>query len=355
VYPLRRLGGGSGMWVGREVRSVWLEKIPFLVIGLADGAVALYFGIRNHLVEPVAALGWADRIAITVYGMAFYLRKTVVPAGLSPLYPLTRYKTLLSGTPFQLSAAIVLFVTLMCIVLRRRFPGLLSAWTACAVTLLPVCGLFQNGFQISADRYSYLACLGYALLAGAVISLGWRALDHSRIGRALLASAALLGLFTLSFVTRNQIAVWRDSDSLWTRAIAVEPSFVAHLNLGSSFSGEGDSLGAVQQFRQAIALWPESAEAHNNMGKALLDLHQWLESAQEFQQAVQLKPTPAAFNSLGHALAMQGKLDEAMAAFREALAIDPDDANAGKNLQVTLEIKARRERGEIGLLPREAR
>ena len=77
-------------WVGREVRSVWLGKIPFLVIGLADGAVALYFGIRNHLVEPVVALGWADRIAITVYGTAFYLRKTVVPVGLSPLYPFTR-------------------------------------------------------------------------------------------------------------------------------------------------------------------------------------------------------------------------------------------------------------------------
>ncbi len=353
IYPLGRLGG-PGRWVGREVWGVWLEKVPFLLIGLADGCLVLYFGIRNYLVEPVAVLGWATRIKITLYGMAFYLRKTIAPTGLSPLYPITRYKTLLWGTPFQLSAALVLAVTLLCILLHRRFRGLLSAWAACAVTLLPVSGLIQNGFQIAADRYSYLACLGFALLAGAVVSLAWRSPDHSRTRRVLITSGALLVLFTLSFLTRKQIAVWRDSDTLWTHAIAVEPSFVAHLNLGSSFFGEGDALGAARQFRQAIALWPDNAGAHINLGKALADLRQWEEAAEEFRRAVQLEPTPAAFNSLAHALATQGKLDEAIGALREALERDPDDGVARRNLQAIVSLKERQEAG-TGVVPRDAR
>lgn len=341
VYPLRRLGAGPGSWVGRGVRSVWLEKIPFFVIGLADGAVALYFGVRTHLVEPVATLGWAARIGISVYGMAFYLRKTLLPIGLSPFYALTRYKTLPTGTPFEISAAIVLGVTLMCIALRHRAPVLLTAWAACAVTLLPVSGLFQNGFQIAADRYSYLACLGFALVAGAVVCQAWSWSDRSGAGRALLASAALLALLTLSFLTRKQIAVWKDSDTLWARAIAVEPSFVAHLNLGSSLSNEGNALGAIQQYRQALVFWPDSAKAHNNLGRALLDLGQLDEAAQEFRHAAQIEPVPAAFNSLAHALVMQGKLDEAIETLRQALRIDPDDANAGQNLKSMLEMKQR--------------
>ncbi len=336
VYPLRRLGGGPGRWIGRAVWSVWLEKIPFLLIGIADGAMVLYFAVQNRLVEGVGALGWATRIKITVYGMAFYLRKTVAPTDLSPLYPVTRYKTLLWGAPFQMSAAIVLLVTSLCLLLRRRFPGLLAVWAACAVTLLPVSGLVQNGFQITADRYSYLACLGYAILAGAAVSLGLRVGNPSRLRTAAIASAALLVLSSLSFLTWKQIAVWRDSDTLWRRAIAVEPSFIAHLNLGSSFSGEGDSLGAAQQFREAIAMWPENGAAHSNLGKALLQLRQWDEAAQEFTLAAKLDPTPAAFNSLAHALALQGKIDEAIGALREALRLDPGDASAGTNLQTLL-------------------
>jgi len=345
VYPLRRLGGGPGRWIGRAVWGVWLEKIPFLLLGIADGAMVLYFAVQNHLVEGVGALGWATRIKITVYGMAFYLRKTVAPTDLSPLYPLTRYKTLLWAAPFQMSAAIVLPVTLLCLLLRRRFPGLLAVWTACAITLLPVSGLIQNGFQIAADRYSYLACLGYAILAGAAVSLSLRVGNPSRLRTAAIASAALLVLSSLSLVTRKQMAIWRDSDTLWSRAIAVEPSFVAHLNLGSSFSSEGDSLGAAQQFRQAIALWPENGAAHNNLGKALLQLRQWAEAAQEFRMAVQLDPTPGAFNSLAHALTREGKIDEAVAALREALRIDPGDVSARTNLQTLLAKKELQEQG----------
>ena len=79
------------------------------------------------------------------------------------------------------------------------------------------------------------------------MSLGWRALDNSRTGRALVAGAALLALFTLTFFAREQMAVWRDSYSLWTRASAAEPSLVAHMNLGSSLPVKGRALLDLHQ------------------------------------------------------------------------------------------------------------
>lgn len=342
AYPLRRLPGPGG-WLGPAARKVWLEKVPFFVVSLADGAIALHAGIRGHLVEPVAVLGVASRIAITVYGMAFYLWKTVVPIGLSPLYPLTRYKTALGAMPFQMSAAAVLLITLTCLVLRRRFPGLLAAWMASAVILLPVSGILHNGFQIAADRYTYLACLSWALLGGAGFILGWRALQHSSTGKTLTATGALLVLCTLSYLTHSQIAFWRDSDTLWTRAIAVEPSFPAHLNFASSLFNEGNALGAIDQYRQAIALWPDNAAIHTMLGGALLEVHEGEEAAKEFRLAVQLEPNPDAFRGLTYALVMQGKLDEAIGTLNAELLRNPGDTDARRNLQVISVMKGSHE------------
>jgi hypothetical protein len=348
VYPLRRLPGPSG-WMAREVRTVWLEKIPFFAIALADGIITLAFGIRNHLLEPVAGLGWIPRIASTVYSMAFYILKTIAPISLSPLYPLTRYKTHLSGMPFQLSAATVLLVTLTCIVLRRRFPGVLLAWIACAVTLIPVSGIIQAGFQIAADRYTYLACLGCALLAGAGVSLGWRAVDHSRIGKVMLASAAVPVLLTLSILTMKQLAIWRDSRTLWTRAIAVEPFFATHLNLAGALFNEGDTLGAVDQYRRAIGLWPDNAAIHCMLGGALLDLRQGGEAAREFRLAIQFGPSSDAYVGLTHALVMQGKLDEAIGVLREALLRDPGNVRYQSSLEQAARLRTERgaEAGQV--------
>jgi len=350
VYPLRRLPGPGG-WFGPAARKVWLEKVPFFVVSLADGAIALHAGVRDHLVEPVAVLGVASRIAITVYGMAFYLLKTVVPIGLSPLYPLTRYKTALGAMPFQMSAAAVLLITLTCLVLRRRFPGLLAAWMASAVILLPVSGIIHNGFQIAADRYTYLACLSWALLAGAGFIVGWRALQHSSTGKRLTATAALLVLCTLSYLTHSQIAFWHDSDTLWTRAIAVEPSFPAHLNLAGSLFNAGNALGAIDQYRQAIALWPGNAAIHTMLGGALLDIHQGEEAAKEFRLAVELEPNPDAFKGLIYALVMQGKLDEAIGALNAELLRNPGDTDARRNLQVISVMQGSHQQNGSGLVP----
>ena len=339
VYPLKRIGGAPGRWFGPSVRWVWLEKIPFFAVALADAVMTLQVGARDHL---LVKLGWMPRIAATVYALAFYLLKTVIPANLSPLYPLTPHNTSLAA-PFVISSAVVLSITLAAFLLFRKFPALLIVWLAFLVTLLPVSGIFQAGAQIAADRYTYLACLGWALLAGVGFQWCWNALSSS-VGKGVAAAVALLVFITvastLALLTRAQIGVWRDSDSLWSRAVAIQPSSVACDNLGSSLFDEGDVVGAQDQYRQAIALNPGDAVGHAGLGNTLLDLRKWGPAALELRQAVDLMPGLApAHNNLGHALAMQGKIDQAVAQFREALRLKPDDPNFQRNLEHALQVQ----------------
>src|SRR5881396_482688 len=87
VYPLRRLGGFVGWWCG-PARRVYVEKIPFVFLAAAASAVALMAQLSVHTVTSLAQLSVPGRLAVSAYGLSFYLWKTVAPMNLSPLYEL---------------------------------------------------------------------------------------------------------------------------------------------------------------------------------------------------------------------------------------------------------------------------
>ncbi len=342
-YPLRRIGRSPDGWFGSSARIAWFEKIPFFLVSGADAVMTLMVAIRHHLPDSTTELGWIPRITITVYGLAFYLLKTVAPLKLSPLYPITLHKIRVLATPFLLSAAASLAITWIALTERRRFPWLLPVWVVYAVTILPVSGILHNGNQIVADRYSYLSCLGWAVLLGAGGMVCAEAVRGSRSGRALLSGAALLAVAGLSWATERQIPVWRNSEQLWGRAVAVEPSALSLNNLGSVYYIEGDTLGALDLFQRAIAMWPTYPVAHNNLGLALFDLKRFDEAAREFRSAQKFQPDFAdPCNGLGNVLKMQGKLDAAVVQYRRAIQLKPDYPGAKRNLESTLKLLERR-------------
>ena len=337
VYPLRRVGSAPGQWFSTAARQVWIEKIPFFVVSAADSIMTLRISLHNHVAESLQQTGWISRITMTVYGAAFYLVKTVAPFHLSPMYAVTSYKTDPSAAPFLMSLAAVIAITAAAVVLRRRFPALLAVWVAYNVTLLPVGGIFHNGSQITADRYTYLACFGWALLAGAAMAVGWSKTFSFPPRRVLLAGIAVLLAGVLAWRTDLQIRVWHDTEALWTRAVAEEPSAVALADLGSAYFEDGDTLGAVELFQRAISMNPRYGFAHFNLGAAYLDLKQLNDALREFRITQGLLPDFApAYDGSGNALSLQGKLDDAIHDYRRAVQISPDYERGRYNLQVAL-------------------
>src|SRR5213596_4210887 len=85
VYPLRRLGGALGWWSARA-RRVYVEKIPFVLLAAAASAIAVMAQSSVHAAASLAQLSVPSRLAVSAYGLSFYLWKTVAPFSLSPLY-----------------------------------------------------------------------------------------------------------------------------------------------------------------------------------------------------------------------------------------------------------------------------
>ena len=94
----------------------------------------------------------------------------------------------------------------------------------------------------------------------------------------------------------------------------------------------------------AVTLWgdtvrksPQKVRPHNNLGNALKSQGKIEEAIVHFNQALQINPAYAkAYNNLGTALAAQGKTEEAIKHFGIALSIDPGNAEAHSNIGVAL-------------------
>jgi protein O-mannosyl-transferase len=338
IYPLKRIGGSSGWW-SKASRAVYWEKIPFFVISGAASAVAFIAIAPVENLATLETLGVVDRLTVSVYSLWFYFWKTLAPFNLSPMYEMPKVAEL-SISSFLIGYVFVIGAAALGFALRRRLPAIAAAEVAYLITLLPVLGIFQNGPQITADRYSYLACVGWVVLAGAGAQRFWQASFETRVSTptvtlgSYLVGAIILGL---AFQTWRQALVWRDSETLWKQAATVGdttafPSAFAHHALGLLLAKRGDIDGAVEHFGRSVELRPESAKYRNQFGAALESKGRLAEATLQYQNAVKIQPQAAFYSNLGGALAKQGRFDEALWNFNQALALSPDDGQIHFNL-----------------------
>ena len=335
VYPLRRLGGATGWW-SEPARRVYVEKIPFVLLATAAAAIAVMAQLSVHAAASLAQLSVPGRVAVSAYGLSFYLWKMVVPLNLSPLYPLSPIVNPWA-MPFVLSYTMVLAITAIALALRRRVPGLPAAWSAYVVVLLPVLGIFQSGPQIAADRYTYLASLGWAILAGACLLFCWRISRTSTTGTPTtlpIAGVAICVVAGLGVLTWNQVHIWHDSERLWTYTVAIHPnSSLAQFSLGIVLSAQGKPTEAIEHFQKGLQLRPDEPSAHTNLGVALIQQGKLADAIEHFRQAVRIYPDDAlAHTNWGSALIDLGKPSEAIEHYSKALRITPGLAEAQNGL-----------------------
>jgi Flp pilus assembly protein TadD len=339
VYPLKRLGGGTGKWLGAEARRIALEKAPFAILAVIFGMVALRAQEGTGALKAVERYDLGSRFAQGLYGLVFYLWKSVLPLGLSPLYELP-----LQLDPrdwqFILSGFVVLAVSAGVYLFRRAWPAGVALWIYYLVVLLPVLGIAQSGPQLVADRYSYLSCLGWAILGGAGLKYLWVAAGRiTAESRFLLPPAiAAIVVFILGVATWRQTRVWSDSESLWKHALAVgQESSTVHFNLGHALQKRGDLTQAVEHYRKSLEFNPLAADAHYYLADALAVRGLLGEAVEHYGRAIEINPEFwGAHYNLAIVLERQGKLDAATGHYRRAVAINPADVEAHNNLALVL-------------------
>lgn len=329
IYPLKRLSREGNLF--KEVQRLLVEKVPFFFFAFLAAGLALW--AKKGPMVPVAEHGVVDRMAQAAYGLGFYLWKTVYPTGLSPLYLLKENFSFFN--PEYLSYAVFAAgMTLLLLLKRRQWPWALSAWCVYGLIVSPLLGLVQSGPQLAADRYTYISCIPFAVLAGAGAIKGWGAFRKKCNGNTILAIAgfcvaALLCVF--SYGAYRQSQVWHNDDTLWSQAIRVDPkNYIAHGNRGVfRLEKEKDIEGALADYNRAISLKPENPGFYFNRG-LLYEFSGDIDSAvADYTQAIKLDPNHAkAFTNRGGLLRRRGDLMGALEDFNQAVRLAPASPEA---------------------------
>jgi len=214
---------------------------------------------------------------------------------------------------------------------RRQQPWILIGWLWYLVMLLPVLGIIQVGGQAHADRYTYLPQIGIYVAVTWLVA-GWGA--KRRVGRGVFWGLMFVVLAALMVCAWRQTAYWKDSETLWTHALAcTTDNDVANNSLGLALSKESRVNEAVACFQQALQINPGYAPAHGSLGNILLRKGSVDEAITHYQSALQIEPGDADVQgNLGIALFQKGRVDEAIRHCQNALQISPDYADAHLNL-----------------------
>jgi cytochrome c-type biogenesis protein CcmH/NrfG len=312
---------------GRQVLQLVMEKVPLIALSTVSSLIT--FLAQRGAIGWTEQLPMSERITNAFVAYVVYIRQMFWPTELAVFYPHPENR--LPVWEVSLALIVLAGITAAAFVFRKRAPYFVTGWFWYLGMLVPVIGLLQVGWQGHADRYTYLPQIGL------YIAVTWAVTDLTRswhFQRVALGGAAVLIVGALSCCAWLQTSYWRDSETLFTHALAVtNDNDVALNNLGIIFLDKGQLDDAISKLQAAIDLRPENAPAHDNLAKALKKKGQVAEAMVHYRKFLELDPTNVeARNRLGTALIQQGHVREAIDQWQDVLATQPENGNAASNL-----------------------
>ncbi|HEV8437770.1 MAG TPA: tetratricopeptide repeat protein [Methylomirabilota bacterium] len=339
-FPLGRLGWPPRSWTSAASRTVLREKIPYLALGLAGAATSYWAVASQEYLTSFAKYPWPARIGMAAYSLWFYFEKTVLPIRLSLLYELPLRVDPLAPR-FLLSAVAVFLATTAALALARKWPAGLAVWIYYGIVLGPVTGIVHSGHQLTHDRYSYLSCLGFALLVGGSVGAvaRWAAAGAVRPWLTRVAAAVVaVWILALSTLTWYQVQVWRDTETLWRYGAESDSDCsICHINLGDALLKQKLFDLAKERYERALQLRPDRTRVYSNLGIIRARTGDPEGAMEYFNRALADEPhDPAILSNIALALINLQRYPEAIGHLRHALRAKPDYASALTNLGVAL-------------------
>lgn len=346
MWPLGRTGtcrGSAESFPHAGRGRLWLEKAPLIALSLAACVVTYLAQAQGEAVRTTEMYPMTARVGNAVVSYARYVWEAFWPSDLAVYYP--HPASLGKGVPWGevvLAGSFLVAVTFVSIVCFRRRTYLLAGWLWFLGTLVPVIGLVQVGGQSMADRYTYIPLVGLFMMAAWGT---WDLLPGTRRGRAVYAAGWGAIVLCLSAASYVQAGYWRDSVTLFTRALQVtEDNWLVHNNMANVLLGRGRPHEAIPHLLTSLRIKPGNAMAHANLGNAYRNTGRKEEGEAQYREALRLDPGNATARiNMAVVLAERGHIDEAILQLREVGCRTPGHWELHYNLGVLLRARGRDE------------
>lgn len=298
--------------------------LPFVFLA------GLYLLARRLVVGPGGAINFAQlphNLLVSLKSFFTYFHVLLFPATLKITYFIP------SQEPFlNVRGVVALFVMILVAVtalrLYTRARGLFFAIAFAFLFLLPVSGIITFTQVPVAERYAYMASMGFCLFVGLVAE---RSLDYrAPLVTTLLATA--LVVYGYKTVARN--GEWHDDLTLSLSTVREMPrSPIAHYYLGNAYRKNGKVSEAIAEFRTSVSLNPGFPHSRLALASLFQEMGMLDDATREYREILSLMPDNVEVrSSLAFIFFQQGMIEEAIRELQAVLEVNPGDAASRANL-----------------------
>ena len=305
---------------------IWLEKIPALLV------FSLFLFVTRHAQEEAwgdlssSVHSLTDRVLLSTSALGAYLLKGLAPMDLSPYYPY----------PHQIGETLGTWHFLGPLWVIGLMAALYFSWKKKNWTMLwGLAFFFLNiilmikfldvpyGEYYMANRYLYLpsAGLGWFILLW-LVPLCKKFVNREDLGTYLpIALVALL----YGIQTQKQLAVWNNSEALWTEVTDRYPLYPNAQNmLAISQLQAGKTKEAEKSMLRLIDLDPSFAGGYENLAALYSQKQNQKKALQYIELALQERGSRAATLEMAvEIFRTNGLLDRALNCIDKLIALDP--------------------------------
>jgi protein O-mannosyl-transferase len=328
--------------LGYRGRKAWLDKVPFLAVGVLCAVVTVVSQAQagdaghTHFMKP-------HYLPLVMgYSVGFYLLKLVYPAGLVSDYS--------APHPFGLTNAEVLGCTIIAlgfvaaiVLSAQRTRAWLAGGLFFGIAILPTLGIVRFTSSMTSNRSMYLPMVGLLLPLAWQMNRWWD-LDRGASAlkttgrRTIVAGVGIALAVASALATRGYQSHWRDSVALLQHYIGERPGeWKFHTRLGNEWIQRRLYPLAILEFKEASRLNPAWTENHLNLGRALFTVGDYGEAHRSFATALQQTPNDwRAHMLMGTTLVRQQDQDGAIREFYAAAGLAPKAAQPHFNLAEVL-------------------
>jgi Tfp pilus assembly protein PilF len=311
------------IWLQRplKVKTIWLEKLPLVLIGIPVAMATLAAQKDVNFLEHHTEFSWHS-IVFAGYALVQYVVHLILPVNLSVLYPYPKSVTILHVFYLFIAVALVMLTVLAYKKKQYVWAGGLLFFI---VNMLPVLQFVQFGETIMADRYLYIGCVG--IFYPIVYYLFKWFDDQSKTIVAITICSAVSAIFFIQTFVRNDI--WLSETNFWNSVLEKFPeSSVAQYSIGAAYMKEGRLSEAERHIDLAVQYDPNNYKAWHNKGSLHLRQGKAMESLDALNRSLEIVPYHKAYFTRAMLYQGTGKPEMAIADISKVLEAQPENARA---------------------------
>ena len=320
------------------------EKLPLLLMSGASAYITIAAQHSSGAVLQLSELPLLLRLENALQSYVGYVGKMIWPAKLAVFYPIMLEGRLSLPLAVILASTLTLAGITAVVVYLHRARYLAMGWFLFLVTMVPVIGIVQVGYQAMADRYAYIPFIGlFIMLAWGFASVS----ENKSVDQVVPVIAAVCLLVAFALAGSHYLRYWQNEVSLFTQArnVANGPDSLIENGLADGLVSAGRTDEALSHYQLSCELYSENPFCHYGMARILFDRNQFAQAIKECHTAARLANNRAisvpCFNKSGAVMLELGELDAAEREFEAALAIDPNDQTALSLRQEAFRLKRR--------------